>query len=342
MRMMYFAMPAALVTTLFAGCVADVDGDLGDEANADPSSLSDSAAPTGPDAAASVIAPLDGRAAADAEGKFRSLLGILPLGLTSQWYSGTVAPGVTQHWYWNNSSLTAAYQVGLSPIGASTTSACQFEVTRTWDVQRYGGEREFHFDIKNTGAIACGANVLLGSKTRVATWGTLGIAPGASKNMVWNNANPLTAAYFVGISPDGATSGNPCELEVTRTWYLQQPSGEREFRFTVKNVGAIACQGDVQLALTNAASSSWSTSAIAAGATKSWVWNNANPLDRIYVPGLSPGGASGLSTCQLEVTQSYYRQVINSTGAAEREFRLSVKNVGSLGCFGTVLLNHVD
>ena len=54
--------------------------------------------------------------------------------------------------------------MGLSPLGASTSSACQVEVTRAWDVQQYGGEREFHFNIKNTGAITCGANILLGSK----------------------------------------------------------------------------------------------------------------------------------------------------------------------------------
>jgi hypothetical protein len=35
--------------------------------------------------------------------------------------------------------------------------------------------------------------------------------------------------------------------KVTRSWYLQQPSGERELHFTVKNVGSLSCFGTVLL-----------------------------------------------------------------------------------------------
>ncbi|HRC58295.1 MAG TPA: hypothetical protein PKU97_20365 [Kofleriaceae bacterium] len=58
-----------------------------------------------------------------------------------------------------------------------------------------------------------------------------------------------------------------------------------------------------------------SPAAPTSGATGSWTWNNANPLTRIYAPGVSPLGASGLTACQL---------------------------VGTLACLGTVLLNYVD
>jgi hypothetical protein len=282
---------------------------------------------------------LDGRAAAAAEGVRE--MSVSAMGLTSSWYSGSVAPGATQYWYWNNASLTAAYTVGLSPIGASTTSPCQFAVTRSWDAQQYGGEREFRFIIKNTGSITCGTNILLASQSRSSTWATGGIEVGASKTWTWNNANPLTASHLVGISPSGATSANACQLEVIRSWYAQQPGGEREFKFTVKNVGAIACQGDIQLAVVTNANSSWSTGSMSPGASKTWGWNNANPLDRVYATGLSPAGASGISTCQLEVTASYYRQVINSGGTTEREYYLTVANVGSLTCSGTVLHNYL-
>jgi hypothetical protein len=98
-----------------------------------------------------------------------------------------------------------------------------------------------------------------------------------SKSWTWNNANPLTASHIVGVAPSGATSGDACELEVTRTWYVQQPGGEQVFKFTVKNVGGIACQGDIQLAMSTSASSSWSTGTLAAGASKSWVWNKREP-----------------------------------------------------------------
>lgn len=297
--------------------------------------------PTAAKDAASATNVLDGRAAAAAEATTLGARAVVPLGLDSTWFSGSVASGATQHWVWNNASLTAAYKVGLSPIGASTTSPCQFQVTRAWDVQQHTGEREFHFDIKNTGAITCGANILLASQQRTSTWATGGIAAGASQNWVWNNANPLTAAHFAGVSPTGSTTANTCEIEVTRSWYVQQPSGEREFHFTIKNTGAIACQGDIQLAQTTSADSSWSTGTLAPGAAGSWGWNNANPLDRVYVPGLSPAGASGTTACQLEVTETSYQQMIKSDGTAERRFLLTVKNVGSLSCFGTVLLNNL-
>lgn len=263
------------------------------------------------------------------------------MGLASSWYSGSVAPGATQHWYWNNSSRTGAYKVGLSPTGASTTSPCRFEVTRAWDVQQYGGEREYHFTIKNTGSITCGTNILLAWQDRSNTWATGGLDVGASKTWTWNNANPLTATHLVGISPSGSTSANSCQLEVTRSWYTQQPGGEREFKFTVKNVGAIACQGDIQLVTITNSNSSWSTGSMSPGTSKSWVWNNANPLDRVYATGLSPTGAAGSSTCQLEVTKSYYQQVIGSDGTTEREYRLTIQNVGSLTCSGTVLHNYL-
>ncbi|MBT8224884.1 MAG: hypothetical protein HKP61_08375 [Dactylosporangium sp.] len=275
---------------------------------------------------------LDARAAAGVESS------VSPL---ASWYSGSVAAGATQHWTWNNASLTSAYQVGLSPTGASTSAVCQFRVTRAWDLQRYGGEREFHFYLKNVGSIACGTTVLLSSMTASNTWSTGGIESGAAKSWTWNNANPLTATHLVGVSPAGATSSNACQLEVTRSWYVQQPGGEREFHLTIKNVGAIACTGNVQLARNTAANSSWSTGSISVGASKSWTWNNANPLDRVYLPGLSPLGAVGSTPCQLQVSQTSYQQRINANGLTEREFNLTVTNVGSRACSGTVLLNYL-
>lgn len=348
MTIIRLALSPVLMTGLLAGCMSEPGEELvGQEAPIASAEKGQSAGvELGVRHAAAEVAlaagALDGRAAVAAEAKAQGTLTTVSPSLTSSWYSGSVAPGATQHWYWNNSSLTAAYQVGLSPVGASTSSACQFEVIRTLDVQKYGGEREFHFYIKNTGSITCGATILLDAKQRFTNFATGGIEAGASKSFTWNNANPLDSAHLVGVSPSGATSLNSCELEVVRTYYLQQPSGEREFHFTIKNAGEIACQGDIQLALTTSGVSSWSTGTIGAGASKSWVWNNANPLDRVFVPGLSPSGASGSSVCQLEVTQSYYRQVINSDGSAERKFFLTVKNPGSLSCGATLLLNSLD
>ncbi|ADO71407.1 hypothetical protein [Stigmatella aurantiaca] len=332
---------AVFGTTALTGCGVE-QGEVQDDASSLEAPAQEFTSPfedASKDSVPSVA--LDGRAAAAAEGVRGMAASPGLMGLASSWYSGSVAAGATQHWYWNNSSLTSAYSVGLSPTGASTTSGCRFEVTRTWDVQQYGGEREFHFSIKNIGSIACGTNILLASRERTSTWATGGIDVGASKSWTWNNANPLTATHIVGLSPSGSTSANPCQLEVTRTWYAQQPGGEREFKFTVKNIGAIACQGDVQLAVVTSANSSWSTGSLSPGASGSWVWNNANPLDRVYAPGLSPAGALGTTPCQLEVTKSSYQQVIDSDGTTERKYYFTVQNVGSLTCSGTLLLNYL-
>jgi hypothetical protein len=337
MRSINLAALAVFGTTLLAGCGVDP----GDDSSVEQPSQAIATPSEYTSKASGLPVALDGRAAAARDGVKDMALGVSAMSLASSWYSGSVAPGASQHWYWNNSSLTGAYKVGLSPTGASTSNPCQFEVTSSWDVQQYGGEREFHFMIKNTGNITCGTNILLGWQDRSSTWATGGIDVGASKSWTWNNANPLTATYVVGISPSGATSSSPCQLEVTRSWYDQQPGGEREFKFTVTNVGAVACQGDVQLVAVTNANSSWSTGTMSPGASGTWVWNNANPLDRVYAPGLSPGGASGVTPCVLEVTKSYYQQFINSDGTTERKFFLTVQNTGSLTCYGTVLLNYI-
>jgi hypothetical protein len=342
MKIINFGMLSILGATLFAGCAMDTGAEPVDDDGADDASQA-SVRGVSADQAALEARPLDGRAAAAVMAKELGVTAAAASGsLTSQWFSGSVAAGGTQHWFWNNSSKTVAFKVGLSPTGASTTSACRFQVTRTWDVQQNTGEREFHFEIKNIGAIACGTNVLLTSQAAFTTWSTGGIAVGASQSWTWNNANPLSSTHLVGVSPTGSTSTDTCDIEVTRSFYLQQPSGEREFHFVLKNVGNIACQGDIQLANTTSADSSWSTGSLAPGASSSWVWNNANPLTRVYVPGLAPAGASTTTPCQLEITSTSYQQFINADGTTERKFNLTVKNIGSLTCSGRVLLNGLN
>lgn len=337
MKITTLAMIPAFATSLLTGCAMEPGDELADDGDAAETAQGDTS-----DQAGSEVVALDARAAAAAEAQSPGKLGTVSVHPTlATWYTGSIAVGATQHWSWNNANVTHAFHVGLSPVGASTASACQLEVTRTYDVQKYGGEREFHFDIKNTGSIACGANILLDSKARSSTWETGGMEPGTSKSWTWNNANPITASYFVGVSPSGATSANSCMLEVTRTWYVEQTTGEREFKFTVKNIGAIACQGDVQLAATSSVPSIFSTSTIGVGATHLYVWNNANPLTRLYVAGLVPA-ASSATACQLEITQTYYKQIIDTDGSAERKFYMVIKNIGALACGASILLNNLD
>lgn len=286
---------------------------------------------------AALTGPTTARDARTAPAAVGLLAGVHPM---ASWYSGTLNPGSSQSWVWNNASPTAAFKVGLSPTGASTTTPCQFEVTRTWYAQLYSGEHKFYFVIQNIGGLACGSNVLLSSLTAATSWSTGGLDPGQSGSWTWYNANPLNASHLVGLSPSGATSSTACQLEVTRTWYGGQPSGERRFYVTVKNVGSIACSGTIELAWTTT-STSWSTGSLAAGATSGSTWNNANPLNLVYVPGLSPVGTGTAAGCQLEVVRSYYVQRINADGTSQRQFVLYFRNVGTVTCSGTVLLASV-
>lgn len=276
---------------------------------------------------------------AQVQGKDARAAAGLPSGASPRaaWYSGTVAAGATQYWVWNNALLTAVYEVGLSPTGASTSAPCQFEVTRSWDAQVYGGERKFHFLIQNVGTVACATNILLTSVTSGASWSTGGLNPGQSGSAVWNNANPLTASYLVGLSPTGSTTSAACQFEVIRSWYVRLSSGERKFWFTYKNVGTIACSADVRLASVST-TTSWSTGWLAAGASAGSVWYNANPLTLVYLPGLLPAVPTGSATCQLEVTRGFYSQQINTDGTVQRTFTVHYRNSGTAACSGTLLL----
>jgi hypothetical protein len=243
------------------------------------------------------------------------------------WFSGTMAAGASSSWVWNNAGATRAYTVSLSPVGASTTTACQFEVTRSWDVQQASGEREFHWIIKNVGTIACGTNVMLSSIVAANTWQTGGINAGASKSMTWNHANPKDTVYLPGLNPSGATSTASCQLEVTRRSYVDKPDGEREFHFTVKNAGTIACQGTVLLAQRDAGNG-FNIGPIGTGNTGFYEWHNA-PTNYIFIVGLTPNGATATTSCELEITRDWYVQQIKADGTFNREVHFNVKNTGS-------------
>jgi len=343
MKKLKFAAVGALGAVLFAGCGSQ-PGEIGGGGAGELTQALGHApldgAGDGATASGDIAIPgsaLDGRAAVagTGDGPTGGATGYL-----AKWYTGFLAPGDQQHWTWNNAG-SGVYKVGFAPSGSGTAGSCRFQATRTWDVQQPSGEREFHFIVQNTGSISCGANILLQSQAAASSWSTGTISAGSTLGWTWNNANPLTAAHFVNVSPTGATSTSTCELEVTRSWYIQQPGGEREFHFYVKNTGTIACGGTILLAVNTSATSSWSTGTINPGGSVAWYWNNANPLNRVYVPGVSPLGAT-TAGCQLEMLPSFYLEQLNADHTTQRRFYIGVKNVGTISCSGTVLLNDLN
>jgi hypothetical protein len=179
------------------------------------------------------------------------------------------------------------------------------------------------------------------SSASAANWYTGSIAPGSSKTFYWNNANPLNTSYVVGLDPVGATASNQCQVEVTRNWYQQKPGGEREFWFTIKNIGSITCGANILLRKLPAANGTWSSGALNPGQSQTSKWNNAL-YERAYAIGFSPQGATSTTSCQFELTRTWSVMLFNATGPAEREVWFTYKNIGSIACSADIQVGYND
>ncbi|MFC5004623.1 hypothetical protein ACFPIJ_43205 [Dactylosporangium cerinum] len=156
-------------------------------------------------------------------------------------------------------------------------------------------------------------------------------APNQVKHVWWNNAN--SDAYAAGLEVSGTDDpGAKCHLEVQRTWYQRNASGEREFHLEIEGDSVLRCQATVWLArLTKFRESS--TGTLAAGQSRSWHWNNADAEGTVYAVGVLPSQpASG--SCAIEVSTQYRTQP-----DGEYEFSYRATNVGTVTCSAT--LRHV-
>jgi hypothetical protein len=156
--------------------------------------------------------------------------------------------------------------------------------------------------------------------------------PGQVKHYVWNNAN--SDAYAPGLEATGADDPDAyCAVEVSRMWYERQPSGEREFHLDITSETSQRCQVTVWLArLTKYREGS--TGDLAPGASRSWVWNNAQTDRYIYAVGALPEQLA-TGSCKIEVTSRYRTQP-----DGENEFFYTARNIGSVAC--SAQLRHVS
>jgi hypothetical protein len=233
-----------------------------------------------------------------------------------------MAAGASQTWHWNNASASLAYRVGLSPKGATVAATCEFEVTREWYVQLVG-ELEYWFTIKNAGTITCSADVLLSWISTTVTLSTISAQPGGGGTWYYHDPSGTVAAVVPALTLSGATASNPCEFEL-RKGQIVSYDNERRHSIPVDNIGAITCQVAVRL-VPIAASNTWSTGTMAPNTSKTWRWNNANPLTAVYAVGLGPYEEDKY----LRVERTWYVQRINTGGSAEREFWLTVRHFNS-------------
>jgi hypothetical protein len=245
------------------------------------------------------------------------------------WYTGTMAPGATKTSHpWLNILPDKAYDVSLSPVGASSSASCQLRVLRVWNEQRPEGNKDFWYTIKNVGSLACAANVMVYRIPARKVRSTGGIAPREIKKFKETSLDDDWSVYRVGLLPSGATSSDPCKLEVTRFWYTNRvgDTGGPVFDLTyeVKNVGDIACQGDVLLGSAPVEHS------FPVDARPWWPitanWSGASPA-AAYLRGLRPSVG-----CTLELESSDDVQKINTNGTVEREVSISAVNAGGEWC----------
>jgi hypothetical protein len=261
----------------------------------------------------------------------------------TNFFSGTVAAGASKGWVWNNANPhNAVYKVGLSPVGASTSTACAFEVTNEWYERLNTGERKFHFTIKNVGTIACGTDVILSSLSGSSIASTGGMDP-SEITTVSTQLTQIGQVFdmgLIGLLPSGATSSNSCRFKVLRTWFQRVPQGDVAqpvyLRAEVQNIGNIACSADVLKGVTPT-QNRLSLRTLNAGSSVSTSWTNATPLTATHVINAEPVELG----CTMQITRHYYRQVVNSSGSTVRELVLTLKNIGTTQCSARPLLSRI-
>jgi hypothetical protein len=258
--------------------------------------------------------------------------------VVATWFTGTMEPGETRTSHsWKNVRSDHTYDVSLSPVGASTSEACNFRVDRVWNKQRPEGNRDLRYAIRNSGRVACAATVMVYRipATKVRTTG--GIDPGATKTFTEKSLD-TKKVHRVGLLASGATSSHECELEVIGLQYyhhsLAGDATSLDVTYEVKNVGGIACQGDVLLGSAPIEHSS----RIGRMGPDKWFGHgmSASP-QTAYVPGLVPDIG-----CRLDLYADLHLQWIDPrNGFVDREVFLSAHNRTARSCDGKFVLASI-
>jgi hypothetical protein len=168
---------------------------------------------------------------------------------TASFATGGINAGQTVIKAWNNNSNLASFEASLVPSGATSSDACQIQISNVTYTQVGSGGRSFQFDLTNTGNIACGATVLLANEQSTVI-STNNLAPGASQNLTWFNA-AADLSFIAGAEEvvDPSALLNVCDLQVSQPSYSEVigPPAELEFHLTITNVGDLACTSEALL-----------------------------------------------------------------------------------------------
>ncbi|TDC84009.1 hypothetical protein E1193_07290 [Micromonospora sp. KC606] len=168
------------------------------------------------------------------------------------------------------------------------------------------------------------------------------VAPGASQTRHWNNALS-NAVYRVGLAPVGASTSEDCEFEVTNQWYDRLSSGEREFYYTIKNIGSISCGTNILVSRISA-SSVQSTGGVEPGEIKTYSTQltQLGPLSEVPLLGVLPSGATSANPCRFKVLRSWYQRVRQGDVARPVYLRYEVQNTGNIACSADVQMGLAE
>jgi hypothetical protein len=169
----------------------------------------------------------------------------------------------------------------------------------------------------------------------VNTWFTGILDIGETKTASWKNVLP-DQAYHVSVSPVGASVSQVCRLRVDRVWNQQRPEGNKDFWYTIRNVGFLPCAGNVMVYRVPAEKVR-STGGLAPGETKTFTETSIDDT-KIYQLGLLPSGATSGDPCKLRVVHQWYTHRSEGDVATVFDVTYEVKNDGDIACQGDVLL----
>jgi len=162
------------------------------------------------------------------------------------------------------------------------------------------------------------------------------MAPGATRTSHWNNALS-NAVYRIGLAPVGASTSAPCQFEVTNQWYDRLSSGEREFYYTIKNIGSISCGTNILISRISA-SNVQSTGGMEAGEVKTYSiqLNQIGSLTEVPLLGVLPSGATSANPCRFKVLRTWYDRTHRGDVAQPLYLSYEVQNTGNIACSADV------
>ncbi|HST80753.1 MAG TPA: hypothetical protein VLL08_03305 [Kineosporiaceae bacterium] len=279
--------------------------------------------------------PRDARAAAAKSAGFKVAAGVGHAAVN--WQSGTIAVGGSETWTWNNAAADAIYEVGIAPKDVEEYNQCALRVARSWYVKMPTGQRQFRFTVVN-GADhhqACQGKILLNWAVPGTSFSSGTLNPGATTSVTWRHANP-TKVYVVGLNPTVNTNSN-CTLEITSTTYTQLVNGEKQFKFTAKNIGTVACSGTIQLAWLDTIDTSelWfdDPRAVSPNAKDTLGWfDYPVGATAVYVPGLSLKSTSTAAGCQFRILGYDFGAFLRFQEGMSGSLWMDVQNTGSVLC----------